>query len=263
LSDNYIVLRASPDWLRFDLDESREFCGSRGMPEDLVVRYADRWQRTFGQDYREFRHEMKEIALASIAACRNCRFLTGRDQLKEPADEDLIVFMDDDDWLAPHLFEILRAGHTPHDGFLWGSIFLGKFLVDRPGLPVGSPALHLRALDDAVNTNNYAVTGRSLKRLTVPKVFEHRHAQRQLNAGDFAPQRISHYLSCANKHPCCTMWPLRNLQVPNFLDRLRETVSDYESALRAIEVSPDIRWIDPYLRQLRAVVAKCLGAATA
>jgi hypothetical protein len=133
---NYIVMRASPDWLNFDLEESRPFCRRLRLREDLIIEFAERWRRTFGISYGEIRHELKAITLGAIAATRDCR-LGGAADLDDPADDDLFVFIDDDDWSAPHLFEALRSMETPSDGWFWGSVFLGKFLVDAPGYAGG------------------------------------------------------------------------------------------------------------------------------
>lgn len=160
------------------------------MPDDLILDLANMWRRTFGMDFREFRHEMKQIALATMAACRNCYLLTSFHPPSEPGADDLFVFMDDDDWISPGLFDMLRANETPQDGFLWGSIYLGKLLVDLPGHPVGSPVLQKRKLQDIVYTNNYAVTGLAVKRLGIQTIFEHGDAQKNLDIGAFRPQKI-------------------------------------------------------------------------
>jgi len=259
LANNYVVLRASPDWLHFNLDDSRAFCRNIGLPEDLMIGFADMWQRTFGMDFRNFRHEMKQIALATVAACRDCELLTSFDLPMEPADNDLFVFMDDDDWIAPDLFEALRTFEMPLDGFLWGSLFLGKFLVDIPRIPLGSPALVKRALHNIVTTNNYAVTGRALKRLGIQAICEHYRAQDKLNTGAFQPHNVAPYLSCANKHPCCTVWAKFNL--PHLSEGLRPPIAAYAEALRAIQLDHDTIWIAPSLRHLEAVVSRCLSDA--
>ena len=231
------------------------------MPDDLILDLADKWRRTFGMDFREFRHEMKQIALATMAACRNCYLLTSFHPPSEPGADDLFVFMDDDDWISPGLFDMLRAYETPQDGFLWGSIYLGKLLVDLPGHPVGSPVLQKRKLQDIVYTNNYAVTGLAVKRLGIQTIFEHGHAQKNLDTGAFRPQKIAPYLSCANKHPCCTVWAYYNL--PRLSEGIRPAIAAYAEELRAVQLDQDTLWIPPSLRRLEAIVSRCLAVATA
>jgi hypothetical protein len=229
--------------------------------EGAIADFAMRWEQTFGVSYGEIRHEIKSITLSSVAATRHCQ-LGGVANLENPANDDLFVFMDDDDWTAPHLFEVLRSAETPRDGCLWGSIFLGSFLVDVPGTEevpgrlAGTPALQKRALHDFLYTNNYAVTGRAIKRLGASAVFEHSDGQRALRAGQFAPLKVRSYLSCANKHPWCTMAISYNSHAPGFLEGLYMTLLDYAQALECLELDADTRWIAPYLDRLKALVAR-------
>jgi hypothetical protein len=256
VGNNYVVLRASPDWRRYDLEDSRAFCRNKGVPEDLILRFAGEWRQTLGMDFREFRHEMAQIALASVEASSHCQLLTSLDMPRIPADDDFFVFMDDDDWIAPHLFEALRAHGMQHD-FLWSSVFLGKFVVDLPGIPVGSPALKKRPLENTVYTNNYSLTGKTLKLVGTEGIFEHFDAQAKLDSGEFRPQKTPSYLSCANKHPCCTVSAVYNL--PHLSGTMRAMVTAYAEALREIELDADTLWMEPYLRRLEIVVERCLN----
>jgi hypothetical protein len=267
MTGNYIVLRQSPDWLRFDLDESRVFCRRHGLPTNLIADFATSWHQNFGISYGEIRHQLKQITLSAITATRHCQLVSMAD-LKDPADEDLFVFMDDDDWCAPHLFEVLRSTKSPGDGYLWGSIFLGSFLVDVPGIDevpgraAGTPALQKRVLHDFLYTNNYAITGRTINRLGIQAVFEHSHGQRALRAKQFLPQKLQSYLSCANKHPWCTMAISYNSHSPAFLDHLYEALLDYAQALKCLRLDADTRWIAPYLDRLEGLVALNLSMRT-
>jgi hypothetical protein len=266
MSRNFIIIRASPDWLNFDVEETRAFCRGLGQREDLIIEFADRWRQVFEVTYCELRHEMKAITLDTIAATRRCE-LGKISDLADPADDDLFVFMDDDDWTAPHLFEALRSLAPAEDGWLWGSIFLGSFLVDvpgtedAPGRAAGTPALQKRALRDFLYTNNYAVTGRCVKRLGLHALFDHMEGQQALRAGRFKPLKVGAYLSCANKHPWCTMAIASNSQSPDFFQRLYPTLVDYAHALRPVELDAETRWIKPYLDRLGACVARTLSTA--
>jgi hypothetical protein len=266
MSRNFIIMRASPDWLNFDLEETRAFCRGLGQREDLIIEFADRWRQTFGITYSELRHEMKAITLAAIAATRDCQ-LGGMSELIDPANDDLFVFMDDDDWTAPHLFEVLRSLPTPQDGWLWGSIFLGSFLVDvpgtedAPGRAAGTPALQKRALHDFLYTNNYAVTGRCVKQLGPHALFDHMDGQQALRAGKFAPLKLASYLSCTNKHPWCTMAILSNSRSPSFLERLYPMLVGYAHEINSAELDNDTRWISSHLDRLRACVVRTLASA--
>jgi hypothetical protein len=81
-----------------------------------------------------------------------------------------------------------------------------------------------------------------------------------LRAGQFTPQKVQSYLSCANKHPWCTMAISRNSQSPGFLERLYPALLDYAQALECLELDAETRWIAPYLDRLKACVARTLSA---
>ena len=40
MAANYIVLRGGVDWLNFDLEQSRVFCRTHGLADDVVIRFA-------------------------------------------------------------------------------------------------------------------------------------------------------------------------------------------------------------------------------
>jgi len=256
---NYIVLRASPNWLDFNLEDSRAFCRRHRLPTNLVIQFAERWDQTFALDYRKFRHEMKEIALGTFAAARDSHLIHLTELGSSPSDDDLFLFTDDDDWVAPNLFEVLRTDSTPQDGFLWGSIFLGKFLVDLPGMKVGTPVLQKRRHEDVIYTNNYCVTGRAIKRLGLRATLEQDKAQLNFDYARFLPRRIPPYLSCANKHPCSTIWVHYNWKVPGFLGQLRETVGGFVQELTHVEPDSETLWTTPFLDRLKTVMERCLS----
>ena len=252
---NYIALRESPDWLTFDLEQSRAFLRGIGFQEDLVVRYAQEWRRVFGCDFRQFRHDVKLITLESIQACRNSTLISINSVANLVKDEDLVLFVDDDDWVSPHLFETVQSQPTNHlDGFIWGSIFVGKFLSDLPDVPMGSPIIVKRRLDDTVYTNNYIVSGSLLISAGLRQVQEHFDAQTALCLGRFKPNRMASYLSCTNKHPGCTVFIKRNSSAIYAEDRLFDAMREYEEALNIAELDQETGWIGPYVQRLRDVV---------
>ncbi len=258
MADNYIVLRASPDWLTLDLDQTRGFCRRFGLPEDRIIKFADRWHETFAVvDFKAFRHDLKTIALTSIAKCNNSQLRTLADVVARTKDDDLIAFLDDDDWLAPNLFEILRSTETPDSGLIWGSIYLGNLQIMSPTEDGAATGLVIRALDDVIYTNNYAITGRALRRLGPEAVLEHFDAQKTADAGLFRARKIDAHLSCTNKHPCGTMW-INHFPHPS-CDSLRDAVTDYSNGLAKVRLNAQTEWIEPYLRQLQDVVRRTLS----
>src|SRR5581483_11384155 len=225
---NFILVRQRPNWLTFNLEDTRSFCKRFDYPENMIIDFARDWDAALSIDYRNFRHAMQQIALASITTCADSTLVSSLD-VNALNDEDLVYFIDDDDWVAPDLFKALRSWPL-HDGFLWGSIRVG----------FGPVTIQKRAFDKTVYTNNYCVTGRLLRRLGIEPLFEHFNAQTAFDAGSFSVKRIERYLSCANKHPCCTM----NIKFNPAFD----FHADMAAILRGLSapIDEEISWIRPY-----------------
>jgi len=182
MPNNYIVLRNSPTWLSYTDQQSRDFCARFALPENTILDFISIWDAALDVDYRHFRKVMKETALANFAKVHGSIFLAHEAfRTIAPDPDDLIVFVDDDDWLAPDLFIRLRDVPGSHDGMKWGSIRVGPVFSPSPQTqPQG--VLYPRPIDQVLYTNNYAVTGRALLRAGVEQLFEHRDAQRQFDA---------------------------------------------------------------------------------
>src|SRR5690349_6228572 len=135
MPNNYVVLRNSPNWLSYTDRQSRDFCARFALPENTILDFISIWDAAFDVDYRHFRHVTKETALANFAKVHGSIFLEHTDfraLALEP--DDLAVFVDDDDWLAPDLF--LRLRDVPegqnHDGMKWGSVRVGPEFSASP-----------------------------------------------------------------------------------------------------------------------------------
>src|SRR5258705_2543074 len=212
---NYIVVRHSPDWLSFDPEASREYCLTNLLPETLIIDFMALWDAAVAVDYRQFRFRIKEIAQRTLVSVEGGRII-GDEAFRalalagEVPSDGLVVFIDDDDWLAPHLFARLRelaAAGTGVNGFIWGSVRLGrdfKGTFDADANLALRPTLMLRSID-RIYTNNYAVSGAALGRLGIDALCEDYEAKKQFENGRFAPDTVAQYLSCAVKHPACSL----------------------------------------------------------
>ena len=110
---NFIVVRHSPDWLSFDPEASRAFCVKCNLPEALIIDFMALWDAAVAVDYRQFRFRVKEIAQQNLASVEHAQIISDADLRAmalagKVACDALVVFVDDDDWLAPHLFARLR-----------------------------------------------------------------------------------------------------------------------------------------------------------
>jgi hypothetical protein len=251
---NVLVLRASPDWATFEIDRSRDFLKSLRLPEDLIVEFAALWSRHFKTDYRDVRAQLKEIAIGTLRAVRQTSFVRHQDWDGDGA-EGRIAFVDDDDWMAPDLFEGLPELIPGEDGTRWGSLRLGRVFGPN-GYAI--PILQRRPLDAVVYTNNYAVTSKAIGRLGRPALFEHDAAQRSFDRPDFVYTASQQYLSCAVKHPCSTMSVNFLMSQPNFRDNPHREMIDFMAAVDAMHLNDMEAWLLEPFDQFRQVMADAL-----
>jgi hypothetical protein len=256
---NYVVLRDSPNWLSYSDQQSRDFCTRFALPEDTIIEFISMWDAALDVDYRHFRHIMKDTALANFRRVNDAIFLAHADFrtiATEP--DDLVVFVDDDDWLAPDLFIRLREVSDVHDGAKWGSIRVGPVFSHSTGGQTHD-VFYVRPVDQVLYTNNYAVTGRALVRLGIEQLFEHRDAQRQFDVGAYRPETIPCYLSAANKHPCSTMAALFFLTFEPFRRDPRAELSRFADALAQLSPQPNTPWIAEPVQKLHSLVETAVG----
>jgi hypothetical protein len=252
MHDNRLILRGSPDWSTFDLESSRAFLRRLRLPEDLVIAFAALWDAHFKVDYRGVRARLKAIALDTYRAVRRASLLRHEEWDGNGPSGGRIAFVDDDDWMAPDLFESLPAPAPGEDGVRWGSLRLGRvFAPDGYAVPI----IQRRALDRVVYTNNYAVSAGALARLGRVAVFEHDAAQASFDRADFSLASSPDYLSCAVKHPCCTMSINYLMSRDEFRADPRREMAAFMAALHAMPPDGVPAWTLTPFTQLRAVMA--------
>jgi hypothetical protein len=252
MPQNLLVLRASPDWATFDIERSRDFLKALRLPEDLVIEFAALWARHFKVDYRDVRAQLKAIALATYKSVQQASLVRHQDWDDSAPADGRIAFVDDDDWMAPGLFEELPAPVAGEDGVRWGSLRLGRgFGPDGYAVPI----VQRRPLDRIVYTNNYAVTARALGRLGRAALFEHDAGQRSFDQADFVLAASQHYLSCAVKHPCCTMSVNYLMSQPSFRADPRKEMADFMAAVDAMRPDDMDAWLQKPFSEFRQVMA--------
>lgn len=256
---NYVVLRNSPNWLSYNDQQSRDFCARFALPENTLIDFISMWDAALDVDYRHFRHSMKDTAIANFRQINSSIFIEHADfRVIALEPDDLVVFVDDDDWLAPDLFMHLPKGSDFQDGAKWGSIRIGpvfSHLLDTQ--PHG--VFYARPVDRVLYTNNYAVTGRALMRLGMNQLFEHRDAQMQLDAQAYRPKTVSQYLSVANKHPCSTMAALFFLKSEPFRRDPRAEICRFADALAHLLLEANAPWLADPVRKLHGLVEAAVG----
>jgi hypothetical protein len=249
-----IALRASPDWLHFDLSETRSFLRSIGFEDDLLDRFVALWDRHLAVDYRTFRHRLKTIALDT--ARQPGTSLVEREALEAAEPTDRVVFLDDDDWLAPGLFAHLSPAQDG-EGQRWSSIRIG---LDYDVTAPGAAAIQCRPPSTVVYTNNYMVTGLALKRHGVEAVFEHYRAQAIFDRLDVTIVDHPQYLSCAVKHPCSTTAVHRLMGTPDFARDPKAIVADFAGKLATTPIPPEATWMTAPVASLIALLKEAAMA---
>lgn len=255
MQKNLLILRASPDWATFDIEGTREFLRSVALPEDLIIEFAALWSRHFKVDYRSIRAQLKALAVQTYDEVRQASLVRHEEWDGRVEPDARVAFVDDDDWMAPRLFEQLPAPTTDEEGVRWGSARLGRVL-SADGFAV--PIIQLRPLDHIVYTNNYAVTERALRRLGRAAFFGHGAAQRAFDQANFALTTSENYLSCAVKHPWCTMSVNYLMSLEGFRADPRREMSNFMDSVYAMRLDGMEEWLKKPFMRFRAVMAEAV-----
>lgn len=225
----------------------------------MILDFAAHWDAESQLSFLEYRQEMKSIAIDTMRSVRGAELVRLEElESQSISDHDRIVFIDDDDWLSPSLFDQLDDA-SAEDGWLWRSIRIGRFRAHNIFHEVNEPAVQRRPLSDVVFTNNYAVNGSTWKRLK-SEVQEHDAMQVSLNSNRARLLKFDVPLSAANKHYCCTVAidaNRRNSSPDDVLDGMASLNAD----LQAARLDDDIIWMREPLDRLIAVNARVLAQA--
>lgn len=255
-----VAVRHSPDWLGLTDDDTRRFLRRHGIDENLLVDFMALWDGALKVDYRSFRHEIAAVSRASFAAVRGAEVMSHETlRATKPARDDLILFVDDDDWLSPALFEEIDAA-CPHpvNGIWWGSILVGPQLTTYEASQT-APVIELRPLRRVIYTNNYAITAAALNRHGYDRLFEHYHADRRFGKFWWPPKKVPKYLSAASKHPCSTVSVQFFMAQPQFRADPRRHVARFAEQLAQAHIPAGYDWLRAPVAQVEALVRRALG----
>ena len=115
MSGAFIWIRATLDW---DAPGARERISPRFRPK------AELWDETFNVSYTEFRAELRRIAQLSFSRVAGATVTEDWDAIPEGA---LVLPVDDDDWFAPEVVEVLDGLRRPDAAcYRWPSTFLER-----------------------------------------------------------------------------------------------------------------------------------------
>jgi len=126
-----------------------------------------------------------------------------------------------------------------------------KFAADGYAQPI----VQARPLDRIVYTNNYAVTANALRKSGRRALFEHDAAQRTFDQSDYTLATSDSYLSCAVKHPCCTMSINYLMALESFRSDPRREMGDFIEAVYAMRLEDLSQWLRKPFGQFRELMA--------
>jgi hypothetical protein len=254
-----IVLRQSPDWRNTPYPEliegSRAFCrmiaGPTGLAENFISDVVEIWDRTFALPFFHVRAAMKDIAEENLAAVKSAA-LTSIASAKAgsaSATAPLYLFIDDDDWLHPDLYnEIKPYLNDDSDGYIYGNILCVSHV-------------ELRRVEDGCYTNNYAVSRHYLQARSAnfDRVVQHWGANEAFHQPDFHRVHVPLYLSATNKHPASTMKLKDGLQESELCAAtLIRLIEKFVGETENLTWPPEAGWIAPYTKKVRNVFATLL-----
>ena len=254
-----IVVRQSPDWRNTpypDLIEgSRAFCRMiaepTGLPENFISDVVAVWDRTFAMPFFHVRAAMKDIAEENLAAMKHTTTtsIASAKSGTANAGEPLYLFIDDDDWLHPNLYEEIKPYlNDANDGYIFGNILCVSHV-------------ELRRVEDGCYTNNYAVSRRYLQGQSgnFDRVVQHWGANEAFHQPEFRLAHVPLYLSATNKHPASTMKLKDGLQESELSsDTLKRLIEKFVDATANVALPREAAWVAPYTRKVRKVFATLL-----
>ncbi len=253
---NYVVLRRSPDWTTFRLEDTRAFCRDVGVDENAIIDFAALWDATFPVDYLAYRQAMKGIALECVHRVRNAEVISHLDLPSMTfVPDDLLYFTDDDDWVQPELLHALRVNGSVSDGWLWDSASVGSRY--DAATDTHSGVLNVRPGGAIAFTNNYAVTGAAWSRLG-SMLLEHFTAQHALDDHRLSLQLSPQPLSAANKHLCCTTFIVRGERGAVRPTDLRAALTAMTDDLAKVTLTPELAWMGEPLSAFAEVSRRVL-----
>jgi hypothetical protein len=265
-----------------------------GFPDQMRA-CIDLWNAELAVDFFACRAALAEVSRRSCMAVRGAE-LVERSALPEVVaamrgdPRSVCLFVDDDDWYAPHLVEALPWSLAYTDAVRWSDLlFNGRLLyrsvqrhfprlafklrdlrsqdplryarLPQPLLWGGQYGLPVKAIDWLFQTNSYALTGRFLRRgHDLAEVIDHVHA-----SGYFKGRRLGirslprQVLSATNKHPCSATHLAMAVSGEDPRRALRAWVEGFVADGRAQEVPGELAWLRPLVEETLALFEAALA----
>ncbi len=232
-------------WTRSSLDWSDEEAFWAQVPPRFKPR-AELWNATLNMPIHLFRHRVKQIAELNLSRVENAV----RASWDEIPDGARVVPVDDDDWFAPNLAEVLEREWGSETGISWTGTFIGLpsvlehrlHLVKRALLPFTRPYW-------TCETNNYGMVKRAG---VMPLLAQHEVAGEWFDgAGRESVRRIGQRLNVTNK-TLGSQTSMRPTPRRGELDRARllRRLRKYKRLYRRRPWGRGLDWCRPYLAMM-------------
>lgn len=258
-----IVQRQSPDWDGVDsVEHSVSFLERRLFDPDtakgremleLTHQILRFWQSNAALAFWDARGALKHIAHRCWRQVENVDEIimdadfdaSVRSQFN---DGDLILFVDDDDWIAPDAFaQIEQMMDGLSGGAIWGR---ARFDGDWQWTEVlGGPM--------TVYTNNYAVRASELPDRPLQRVMQHGAMDGEYREGRWRPAVVDHWgTTITNKAPCSWNYMLQAMRHEQPVAELHRRIRHYAKTQPLLDKRVD--WAADWVRQAQAIIERCL-----
>ena len=249
---NLLILRASPDWNTFDLERSRGFLKSLHLPEDLVIAFAALWGRHFKVDYRGVRAQLKTLALQTYGEVRQASLLRHEEwDGNGPARRPGCL-------RRRRRLDVSQSVRKPAGDDVGGGWRALGFAAARPRFraerlcraadPAASPRSH-RLHQQLRRDRASACPPWTEQRCSNTTPLKNRSIE-----PDFTLVTSEKYLSCAVKHPCCTMSANHLMSLDDFRSDPRREMSEFMESVDAVPLDGIEEWLRKPFAQFRQVM---------
>lgn len=113
----YLFLRKTEDWKNVQLEECRQSPPVR-LGELAHFSVLQEWNERLATTWQAFRFELQQKALESWAKA-GISILRNRSQVEEKNDEDVVVPIDDDDWVHPDFVSFVKTEMKDNGCLQW------------------------------------------------------------------------------------------------------------------------------------------------
>lgn len=262
--ERLIVQRQSPDWSAINsVEESVAFLDGRLFDSttekgrehlDYTRKLLQFWAEQTGVPFWQARGRLKEIAHVTWAQVAHCdRVVLDADfdatVGEQFSDDDWILFVDDDDWIAPSAFAHLAAmTDAKHDGVFWGRVrFDGEWQwLDILGGPL------------TIYTNNYAVRVGAISDLRMADAMQHSTLEAMYREGQWRPTQLEQWgLTVTNKSPCSWNYLHQSMMKDDPQAEFKKRLQQYVGG--APSPDPRVAWASEVSMRSKKELAGCLG----